>query len=47
MDYEVHVPSFVGAEMGVPVDWETDEPNGEGCGTQYIGDLDVEMYSTP
>lgn len=46
VDYEVHVPQFVAAGNATP-DWSTAEPNGKGCGTQYLGELDVVLLSTP
>lgn len=46
VDYEVHMPTWVAAGNETPT-WSTAEPNGKGCGTQYIGELDVVMNSTP
>lgn len=46
VEYEVHMPQWVAAGHATPT-WSTGEPNGEGCGTQYVGELDVVLLSTP
>ncbi len=46
VDYEVHMPSWVAAGNETPA-WTVSEPNGKGCGTQYVGALDVVLLATP